>query len=294
MKKQIAALKKLGAQVVAVEENAISPRVSQDVRRWLTKAGMVLLPPIEKQTFGALCSACGASALGTVPVAGQGDKAVLGVLSGIVEEPWGEDGGPVTVVEVGPEMGQVTLVVRGVGASNSSEAERSIVDALGAVGSAQACGKMVPGGGVAELAAAAALRVAAEEQLTTGGQQQGFEGQPEGLGPTAWTVFKAYARALERIPQTLASTAGLQPLQTVSDLATAHRRDVTTGRGFEAGRLGIEVKSGCIADVGALGVWESSSAKKSQMELATEGAIGVLRVEEVLKCRGLGGGQNRQ
>jgi len=111
-------------------------------------------------------------------------------------------------------------------------------------------------------------------------------------------IFKAYAHALERIPLTLASTAGLQPLHSLDKLSRAHYQRVMSavdGSSSSSNHLlGIEAKTASITDTGALGVWEPLAAKISQIALATEGAVGVLRVDDILRCRALGGGRVRE
>ena len=136
---------------------------------------------------------------------------------------------------------------------------------------------------MAELAAAAALRIAADE----GGEAS----QAHSHSPLAAchdsVVWRAVAEAFERIPLTLAKSAGLPALTTLAKLASHHREQCK-----EPGSgplLGVEVKSGSVGPLP--GVWEPLEAKLSQFQLAVEGAVGVLRVEEVLKCRHLGGGQ---
>jgi len=160
---------------------------------------------------------------------------------------------------------------------------RSLNDALGAVWAAKANPSLVQGGGVAELAAAAALRLKAEEAPTA------ESGTPavrhDGV------VWRAVADALERIPFTLAKSAGLPALSTLAELASAHRLRCQEQAGNRSPLLGVEVKEGRIGKLE--GVWEPLGAKLAQFQLAVEGAVGVLRVEDVLRCRHLGGGQKR-
>ena len=114
-----------------------------------------------------------------------------------------------------------------------------------------------PGGGAPEIALAAALREFAE----------GVEGREQ-------LAVEAFADSLEVVPRTLAENAGLDPIDSLVDLRSRH----------DAGEFaaGLDAYSGEIIDMEGEGVVEPLRVKTQAIESATEAAVMILRIDDVI------------
>jgi len=99
------------------------------------------------------------------------------------------------------------------------------------------------------------------------------------LGGREQLAAEAFASALEVIPRALAENAGLDPIDILVELRKAH----------EEGRVytGIDVFSGKVIDLKEEGVLEPLRVKKQAISSATEVAIMILRIDDVIAAKGL-------
>jgi thermosome len=157
----------------------------------------------------------------------------------------------------------VTLLLRGSTEHVVDELERGIEDALDVVSQTIADGRVLAGGGAAEVELAARMRDYADS--VTGREQLAVE---------------AFADALELVPRVLAENAGLDPIDTLVDLRAAH----------EGGdlRAGLNVFSGEIVDNVDAGVIEPLTAKYQALTSATEAANLVLKIDDIIAAGDLG------
>ena len=88
-------------------------------------------------------------------------------------------------------------------------------------------------------------------------------------------AMEAFARALESIPSTLATNAGVDQLDTLLALRSAHRNG-----NYESG-IG---SSGSVEVVEQ--AWAPTETLLHGIEAATETACGLLRVDQVISARG--------
>jgi chaperonin GroEL (HSP60 family) len=84
----------------------------------------------------------------------------------------------------------------------------------------------------------------------------------------------AYARALETIPATLVENSGGDSLDRILELRAAANEDVFTGITPE-GIVGP-----------ATGVWHPRAVIEEGLESATETAMSMLRIDQVISARG--------
>jgi len=140
-----------------------------------------------------------------------------------------------------------------------AETERSIHDALMIVKRARAQTSIVGGGGAIEMELSKHLRQ---------------------YGKTIKTklqhVVLQYARAFEIIPKLLASNAGYDSTDIVSQLRAAHYDGKKTAC--------INMKNGTIGDASELGIVESLKVKSQMLLSAHEAGEMILRVDEVVKA----------
>ena len=139
--------------------------------------------------------------------------------------------------------------------------ERAVVDARGAVASALEDGTYVIGGGAAEMELAKTLHSYAVE---IGGREQ--------------LAIQAFAEALESIPKTLAENAGLDPIDILTELKAKH----------DAGMkwAGIDVFTGKVMDAWKKGVIEPLKIKTQAVSSASEVAVMILRIDDVIASSG--------
>jgi chaperonin GroEL (HSP60 family) len=88
-------------------------------------------------------------------------------------------------------------------------------------------------------------------------------------------AMDAFSRALETIPATLVENAGGEPLDRILELRTATNSNST----FQ----GITI-AGNVGEV--IGVWHPFSVIEESLQSATETAISMLRIDQVISARG--------
>ncbi|AKG91847.1 thermosome subunit [Geoglobus ahangari] len=156
----------------------------------------------------------------------------------------------------------VTILVRGGTEHIVDEVERSLTDSLKVTKAAIENGKVVAGGGAPEIELALRLK---EWAPSLGGREQ--------------LAAEAFAAALEVIPRALAENAGLDPIDILVELRKAH----------EDGNVyaGVDVFSGKVVDMKEKGVLEPLRVKKQAISSATEVAIMILRIDDVIAAKGL-------
>jgi thermosome len=138
------------------------------------------------------------------------------------------------------------------------EAERVMHDALSVVADVFAKNKVVVGGGAVETEVAKKLR---EYAVQIGGREQ--------------LAVEAFAKSLEIIPKTLAENAGLEQIDIMVDLRSAHEKP----RGH---LMGVDVYTGKVANMQKKGVVEPLSVKEQAIKSASEAASMILRIDDVI------------
>ncbi len=156
----------------------------------------------------------------------------------------------------------VTILVRGGTEHVVEEVARGIEDAVRVVSCALEDGKVVAGAGAPEIELSLRIRQWAP---TLGGREQ--------------LAAEAFASALEIIPRSLAENAGLDPIDILVKMRRAHEEGKT--------KYGVDVFSGEVEDMVEKGVLEPLRVKKHAIESATEVAIMILRIDDVIAAKGL-------
>jgi chaperonin GroEL (HSP60 family) len=140
------------------------------------------------------------------------------------------------------------------------EAERAIVDALGAVTSAVEDGQFVVGGGAIEMELAMRLR---KHAVAVGGREQ--------------LAIQAFADALEIIPRTLAESAGMDAIDALVDLRSKHEK--------KGSNYGVNVYAAKISDLSSK-VIEPAKVKKQAIQSASEVVEMILRIDDIIAAKG--------
>jgi len=177
--------------------------------------------------------------------------------AGLVEErKVGED--KMVFVENCKHPRSVAILIRAGLERMVDEAERAMNDALSVVSDVIEYNKVMAGGGAIESEIARKLRTYATE---VGGREQ--------------LAIEAFAESLEIIPKTLAENAGLEPIDIMVGLRSAHEK----ARG-EA--KGVNVFTGKIVDMYGEGVIEPLRVKEQAVKSAAEAASMILRIDDVI------------
>ena len=154
----------------------------------------------------------------------------------------------------------VSVLVRGGTNHVADEVERSLVDAWSVVKVAIEDGMMVTGGGSTAMEIAMQLRDYAQ---TIGGREQ--------------IAIEAFASALESIPSTLAENAGLDPINIVIEMRKQHKEGKI--------HAGLNPYTGKVEDMKALNVIEPYRIGKQAINSATDAAVMILRIDDVIASK---------
>ena len=159
----------------------------------------------------------------------------------------------------------VTILIRGGSQRVVDEAERSIHDAIMVTKDVLEKPAIVAGGGSPESYTAGKLR---EWTSTLSGREQ--------------LAAEKFAEALEIIPLTLAENAGMDPIDTMTDLRAKQSKGSKTA--------GIDARTARITDMSKLDIVEPLSVKEQIIKSATEVASMILRIDDVIASSKSAGG----
>lgn len=248
MQKQVTHLSSLGVDLLVVRDGIDDEAISL-----MTKAGIVAYRRFERSDMDLLSRITGARPARSVSTLGDED---LGTYSKRGEERISD----VKHTLIEGDGGGMTLVVRGSSSAVREEAIRIFDDAIGVAHRLNSRPGVLPGGGAIQSHLARHLRSFSQ---TLSGREQ--------------LAIEAYASALESIPRILAENAGRDPVEVILSLSADQR---------ESGAwIGFDLQSGKNCDMGEMGVLDTEFVVKHALSGATEAAIGVLRIDDVLWAR---------
>src|ERR671917_1243580 len=159
----------------------------------------------------------------------------------------------------------VTILIRGGSQRVVDEAERSLHDAIMVTKDVLEKPAIVAGGGSPESYTAGKLR---EWTNTLAGREQ--------------LAAEKFAEALETIPLTLAENAGMDPIDTMTDLRAKQSKGSKSA--------GIDARNARITDMSKLDIVEPLSVKEQVIKSATEVASLILRIDDVIASSKSAGG----
>ena len=236
-----------GANVVAVQKG-----IDDIAQHYLAKRGIAAIRRAKRSDIENLAKACGARIVTTLEDLSAKD---LGFAKLVEERRVGKD--TMVFVEGCKNPKAVTILVRGGTDRMVDEAERSLHDAKCVVRNVVQEPWIVPGGGASEEEVATRLR---EFGKSFSGREQ-------------LAVFK-FAEAMEEIPLTLAENSGLDPVDILVELRSTHAKGKKD--------FGVDVGTGRVTDMTTVSVVEPASVKKQAIKSATEAAIALLKIDDVI------------
>ena len=224
---------------------------------YLAKAGVLAVRRVKKSDIEKIAKATGAKILTDLRDIRPED---LGEAELVEERKVGDE--KMVFVTGCKNPKAVTILVRGGTEHVVEEIARGIEDAVRVVACAIEDGKVVAGAGAPEIEVSLRVR---EWAPTLGGREQ--------------LSAEAFATALEIIPKTLAENAGLDPIDVLVELKAAHEK----GNKY----AGVDIETGKVVDMKERGVLEPLRVKKHAIESATEVAVMILRIDDVIAAKGL-------
>ena len=230
-------------------------KISDLGQHYLTKAGILTAKRVKAGDLERLSKATGANIVNNIRELTSDD---LGEAGHVYEREVYEDREYIFVEEC-KNPGVLNIIVRGSTKHITDELEQAVNDAIGAVCSARKNSKALPGGGASDVAASKALRSFANT----------FKDKRQ-------LAVLAYADALEELPAALAKNAGLDTIDVLTDLLAAQEQSTN---------MGINVITGEVSDMKEEGILDSKSNKSLIVDSATEIALEILRIDEVLASK---------
>lgn len=241
-------IKKSGANVVLCQKG-----IDDIAQHYLTKAGILVARRVKESDMEKLARATGGKVVTNIKDFTSDD---LGAAA-LVEERKiaGEE---MIFVEGCKDPKAVSLLVRGGTEHVVDEVERAVHDGISVVSAAIEDGKIVAGGGAPEIEVARGLREYAD---TVGGREA--------------LAVNAFADAMDIIPRTLAENAGLDPIDILVQLRSAHEKK-------DGKNIGIDVISGKTLNTLDRGIVEPLRVKTQAIKSASEVTEMILRIDDVI------------
>ena len=236
--------------------------IDELAQHYMAKAGIFAVRRAKKSDMEALSKATSGRIVTNLDDLSADD---LGHAAKVEERKIGES--DMTFITGCPEAKSVSVLLRGGTEHVVDEIRRAFDDAVGVVSVAWEDGAVLTGGGSVLAALSRDLRTYAE---TVGGREQ--------------MAIEAFASALEIIPRTLAENAGLDPVTTLIELRKAH----ADGHSHS----GINVYEGGVVDMKAANVVEPMRVVEQAIQSATETAIMILRIDDVISSKGVSMGDD--
>ena len=253
LKKMVEKVKKSGANVLVCQKG-----IDDIAQHFLAKHDIYAVRRAKKSDMEKLSKATGAKVVANLDGLSSKD---LGFAGKVEEIKIGDD--KMTFVTDCKNPKAVSILIRGTTEHVIDELERGLHDALSVVKVAIEDGKMTAGGGAAAIAIAMGLR---DYAPTVGGREQ--------------MAIEAFADAIEIVPKTLSENAGLDPIDMMLEIRSAHKK----GKKYS----GINVLAGKVDDMLKNNVIEPLRVSMQEIEASSEAATMILRIDDVIASKGGG------
>ena len=229
--------------------------VDKDIIHMLTDSGILAIGNLDTSEIRNASEATGSRVVDTVLDLEEADLGFAGRVfwEKVQDSDEVED---IFRIEECPSPTILTIEIGGSGQTATDEVIRGLYDSLRAT-SLALNEKVLIGAGAIHSRMANAVRNAAE---TKGGKER--------------LAMEAFSRALETIPSTLAENGGGDPLDRVLELRAKSTSDSPWGISSNGDAWEVQ------------GVWHPRSVIINSLESATETAMGMLRIDQVISSRG--------
>jgi len=243
-------VREAGANVVLCQKG-----IDDFAQYLLSKAGIYACRRVAKSDMESLASATGAKIITSLNELSENQ---LGGSQTVEEVKQGDEA--MTYVQGCENPKALTILIKGGSEHVLDEIERAIKDGLGDVAAVIKDKKIVAGAGAIEIELSKRLK---EFANALSGREQ--------------LAVQEFASAMEFIPSTLAENAGLDPIDILTELKSKHDNGEVSA--------GINIFNNRIEDVLIQGIIEPTKIKKQAISSATEVAIMILRIDDVLASK---------
>ncbi len=255
LKDMVDKIKNSGATVVLCQKG-----IDDIVQHFLSKEGIIAVRRIKESDMEKLARATGGKLVSNLDDLSASD---LGKAEIVEERKVSDD--KMVFVEGCKDPKAVSILIRGGTDLIVDEAERALHDALCVIRDVVEDGRVVAGGGSPEIEVTRQLN---EYAGTLPGREQ--------------LAVIAFADAMEIIPRTLAENAGLDIIDILADLKVRHEKGEVSA--------GVDGLKGKVSDMAKAAVWEPLVVKRQAIKSASEVAQMLLRIDDVIASKGMGGG----
>lgn len=241
-------------RIVATGANVVLCQLGiEDIAQYfLAKANILAVERVEKKDIEKVVRAVGGNLITSVDDFDESDIGSAGLV-----EIKGKSEDKMLYITDCSNPRAVSILIRGGTEHVVDSTERALEDALRAVGVAIEDEKLVAGAGSPEIELSLRLN---EYASTLKGREQ--------------LAVAKFAKAMEVIPRTLAENAGLDPIDMIAELRSEHENGNKDS--------GLNVFSGKVENMWENGVIEPLRVKTQAIYSATEAAIMILRIDDVL------------
>jgi thermosome len=244
----------VGATVVIAQKG-----IDDVAQHYLAKNGILAVRRIKKSDIERLSKATGASTVSKLKNLTKDD---LGKAKTVEQRTISDD--KMLFVEGTPKSSVATVMVRGGTDHIVDEVDRALNDALYVVRDIVIQPEITYGGGALAAEIAKELRNYASSLV---GREQ--------------YAVNSFADAVESLPSTLAENGGLDPIDILVALRSAHSEGKAT--------YGVDVLKGKVGDMKKAKVIESALVNRQIIMSAAEAAQMILKIDDVISSKGGGG-----
>jgi len=248
LKEMVDKIKASSANVVFCQKG-----IDDMAQHFLAKEGILAARRVKQSDMEKLARATGGRVVSNLDDLKAQDLGKAGLVE---ERKVGED--KMVFVEDCKHPRSVAVLIRAGLERMVDEAERAMTDALSVVSDVIEYNKIVAGGGAVESEIAKQLR---DYATKVGGREQ--------------LAVEAFAESLEIVPKTLAENAGLEPIDILVGLRSAHEKP-------KGEVWGVNVFTGKVMDMYGNGVIEPLRVKEQAIKSAAEAASMILRIDDVI------------
>ncbi len=251
LKEMVKKVKESGANVLVCQKG-----IDDTAQHFLAKSGILAFRRVSENDIKKIGKATGAKVVSSLDELEGDALGSAGVVR--VEKLAGET---LAFIEECKNPKAVTILIRGGTEHVIDEVQRAIEDSLGDLRAViEDNGAIVAGGGSCEMEVSKQLREFGKK----------LEGREQ-------LAVNAFADSLEIVVKTLAENAGLDPIDILVDIRAAHQK----GRVWAGVNLS-DVYKPAVSDMDKEGVIEPLRTKKQAIKSASEVAIMILRIDDII------------
>ncbi|GAA6096906.1 T-complex protein 1 subunit alpha [Tachysurus ichikawai] len=235
--------------------------------KYFVDAGAMAVRRVLKKDLKRIAKATGAticSSLSNLEGEESYEVALLGQAEEVVQERVCDD--ELILIKNTKARTSASIILRGANDFMCDEMERSLHDALCVVKRVLESKSLVPGGGAVE----AALSIYLENYATS-------------MGSREQLAIAEFARSLLVIPKTLAVNAAQDSTDLVAKLRAFHNEAQVNPERKNLKWIGLDLVNGKPRDNKQAGVYEPTMVKTKSLKFATEAAITILRIDDLIK-----------